>query len=86
MLVQEVISKHNIELDPGKVEQRIQELVSPYEQPQEAAQLYRGSRELMAQVESAVLEDQVVAFLLEQAHATEKALSFEEFMGMESSR
>ena len=86
LLVQEVISKHNIELDPGKVEQRIQELVSPYEQPQEAAQLYRGSRELMAQVESAVLEDQVVAFLLEQAHATEKALSFEEFMGMESSR
>jgi trigger factor len=82
LLVQELIGKHKIELDRSKVDRRIEELTAPYEKPQEAAQLYRSSRELMAQVESSVLEDQVVAFLLEQGKPRQKMLSFEEFMGM----
>jgi trigger factor len=82
LLVQELIAAHKIELDRGKVDRRIEELTAPYEKPQEAAQLYRSSRELMAQVESSVLEDQVVAFLLEQGKPKQKTLSFEEFMGM----
>jgi hypothetical protein len=36
----------------------------------------------MAQVESSVLEDQVVAFMLEHGKSKQKALSFEDFMGM----
>jgi hypothetical protein len=36
----------------------------------------------MAQVESTVLEDQVVDFLLERGKPKEKRSSFEEFMGM----
>jgi trigger factor len=82
LLVQELIAKHKIELDRGKVDRRIQELAEPYENPQEAAQVYRGSRELMAQVESTVLEDQVVDLLLERGKPKEKRLRFEEFMGM----
>ena len=81
LLVQELVSEHNIELDRARVDDRIETLVSPYEKPHEAAQMYRGSRELMAQVESAVLEDQVVDFLLEQGGSKEKKMSFEEFMG-----
>ena len=82
LLVQELVAKHKIELDRSKVDRRIQELAAPYEKPQEAAQIYRGSRELMAQVESTVLEDQVVDFLLERGKPKEKRSSFEEFMGM----
>ena len=36
---------------------------------------------MMAQVEAAVLEDQVVDFLLERAKPKDKILSFKEFMG-----
>jgi trigger factor len=82
LLVQELISKHKVELDRGNVDRRIEELSMPYEKPSEAAQLYRSNRELMAQVESSVLEDQVVAFLLEHGKAKQKTLSFEDFMGM----
>jgi trigger factor len=86
LLVQEVIRAHKIELDRGRVDRRIEELSAPYEKPQEAAQLYRSSRDLMAQVESAVLEDQVVDVLLARGKVKDKASTFDEFMGMEVSK
>lgn len=82
LLVQELIREHKIELDRSRVDARIEELASPYESPHEAAQLYRSSRELMAQVEAAVLEDQVVDFLVARGKPKEKRSTFEEFMGM----
>jgi trigger factor len=80
LLLQELIRKNGIELDQDRVRARIDELAAPYERPQEAAQLYRSSRELMAQVESGVLEDQVVEHVLGQAETVEKKMSFEELM------
>jgi trigger factor len=81
LLIQELIKEHDIRLDPSRVEERIRELAAPYERPEEAAQFYRGNRGMMAQVEAAVLEDQVVDFLVERAKVKETALSFKEFMG-----
>ena len=80
LLVQELIRRNGIELDRVRAQRRVDELVAPYEDPQEAARLYRASRELMAQVESSVLEDQVVEFLLEQAKVTDETKTFDEFM------
>ncbi|MBN1239298.1 MAG: trigger factor [Gammaproteobacteria bacterium] len=80
LLLQELIRANGIELDRPRVQRRIDELVAPYENPAEAAQVYRGSRELMAQVESSVLEDQVVEFMLERARVTDKDVGFDEFM------
>jgi len=80
LLVQELIRKNGIELDRVRAQRRVDELVAPYENPQEAARIYRSSRELMAQVESSVLEDQVVEFLLEQAKVTDETKTFDEFM------
>jgi trigger factor len=81
LLIQELIKQHGIKLDRNRVEQRITELAAPYEKPEEAAQFYRSNRGMMAQVEAAVLEDQVVDFLLEQAKPKEKTVGFREFMG-----
>ena len=80
LLVQALISEHSIDLDQSRVEERIKELVAPYEKPEEASQIYRGNRDLMAQVESTVFEDQVVEYLLEQGSAKEKEFAFGEFM------
>ncbi|HEU4618756.1 MAG TPA: trigger factor [Gammaproteobacteria bacterium] len=80
LLLQELIRKNGIELDRARVQRRVDELAAPYEKPQEAAQIYRSSRELMAQVESGVLEDQVVEFVLGQAGTVEKPMTFDEFM------
>src|SRR5690606_3964636 len=60
LLVQELIRANGIELDRARAQRRVDELVAPYENPDEAARIYRTSRELMSQVEASVLEDQVV--------------------------
>ena len=83
LLVQELISKSKIEIDRDRVDARISELASPYEDPEQAAQLYRANRQLMSQVETAVLEEQVVDFLVENAKVREQSQSFEEFMQTE---
>lgn len=81
LLVQELIRANGIELDNARVDARIEELVAPYEEPEEAARLYRGTPELLQQVQSTVLEEQVVDFLLEHGKPTQKTMSFAEFMG-----
>jgi trigger factor len=81
LLIQELIKEHQIRLDPARVEARVRELAAPYEKPEDAAQFYRSNRGMMAQVEAAVLEDQVVDFLVERAKVKETALSFKDFMG-----
>ena len=80
LLIQELIRKNGIELDRVRVQRRVDELVAPYENPQEAARIYRSSPELMRQVESSVLEDQVVELLLERGKVTEETKTFDEFM------
>lgn len=80
LLVQELIQRHGIELESKRVDARLEQLVAQFEKPQEAARVYRSSRELMAQVESGVLEDQVVDYLLEHANVKEKQMAFKEFM------
>lgn len=83
LLVQELIVKESIALDRERVEQRVQELASPYEKPEEAAQLYRGNREMMNQIESSVLEDQVVDFLIERSKIRKVEHGFDDFMNMQ---
>jgi trigger factor len=84
LLVQELISSSKIEIDRDRVDARISELSSPYEDSDQAAQLYRSNRQLMSQVETSVLEEQVVDFLVEKAKVREKAQKFEDFMQTEN--
>lgn len=80
LLVREMISAHEIELDRARVNERIKELSAPYEDAQRVAQAYRSSPELMSQVESGVLEDQVADFIIEHGKTREKRIGFKEFM------
>ena len=80
LLVREMIDAHEIELDRARVNERIKEMSAPYEDAQRVAQAYRSSPELMSQVESGVLEDQVADFIIEHGKTREKRIGFKEFM------
>jgi trigger factor len=81
LLIQELVRQNKIRLDAARVEQRVQELAAPYEKPAEAAQFYRADRGMMTQIETGVLEDQVVDFLLARAKTSDQPLTFKQFMG-----
>ena len=82
LLIQELIRSEKIELDRERVEERLQEIAEPYEQSEEVIRMYRGNEQLMSQLQSGVLEEQVVDHLLERAQVSEKSMKFSDFMAL----
>ena len=80
LLISEVIKQNKIELDQSLVDSTIEEMAISYEQPDQVRAYYRQNQQARAGIEGMVLEEQVVAHILEQAKVTEKEVSFEDLM------
>ena len=78
LLMGEVAQQNGIRVDAGRVREAIETVASTYEEPGEVVQLYYQNPRLMQQVESSVLEDQVVDWVLENAKVTPKEMKFQE--------
>ena len=81
LLLGELAQQNNISTDGTKVRQAIQTMASTYEQPTEVMQMYYGNQQLLQQVENAVLEEQVVDWVLENAKVTSQKMTFQEVIG-----
>ena len=84
LILSEIIGKENIKADAAKVRSAIEEMASTYEDPQEVIDWYYGNRQQLQGVEAMVIEDQVVALLLDRAKVSEKACNYEEALKTES--
>jgi trigger factor len=80
LLVGEVIKTANIQVNQAQVQARFQELAQQYPDAAQAVEQYRTNPQMRRQMEAAVLEDQVVDWLLERARVTDKPSSFKEIM------
>ncbi len=78
LVVGEIIKANDIKADADRVRSMIEELASTYQEPDEVINHYYSNRDLLASVESAVLDDQVVDFVLAKAKVEEKASSYDE--------
>ena len=81
LLLGELAQQNNIRVDPAKVREAIETAASTYEQPAEVVQLYYNNDGLLQQVESSVLEEQVVDWVLENAKVTSQKMTFQEVIG-----
>jgi len=86
LLLGELAQQNNIRVDPAKVREAVETAASTYEEPAEVVQLYYSNQQMMQQVESSVLEEQVVDWVLENAKVTPKEMSFQEVMDAATSR
>jgi trigger factor len=80
LLVGEVIKNANLQVDQAKVQTRFEELAQQYPDAAQAMQQYRTNPQMRRQMEAAVLEDQVVDWIVERARITEKPSTFKELM------
>jgi trigger factor len=80
LIAREIIQKHEIQVDQSEVRSRIEEMATGYDDPEQFVKWHYAEPERLRQVESAVLEEQVVNRMLESANVQEKKLSFREFM------
>jgi len=86
LLLSELAQQNNIRADPGKIREAIETAASTYEQPDEVIQMYYSNQQLLQQVESSVLEEQVVDWVLENAKVTPKEMNFQEVIKAATAR
>ncbi len=80
LLIGEVRRSADITLDQDKLRQRLESLAAGYPNPEEVIRAYTANRDLMGQLETSIIEEQVVDWLLERAKIKDKPIAFEELM------
>lgn len=80
LILAEMVRVKNLVVDPQLVRARIEELAAGYDNPQEFVDWYYADRKRLAEIESKVMEDQVVELLLATADTVDKPMSFQELM------
>lgn len=80
VLVSQIIEQQNIEVDQDRVTAFISEAAENYEDPQEVIDFYTNDKQQRAGIESVVLEDQVVDYLLSQGKVTDKEVNYQDLL------
>ena len=81
LLIAEVISEREIELDQAKVDEKMEEVAAGYgDQAEQVKQYYQQNPQLMQGLQAMVMEQQVVDNLLENATITEKETELDELL------
>ena len=80
VLVSQIIDAQKLEVDQERVTAFIAEAAENYEDPAEVIEYYTNDQAQRAQVESVVLEDQVVDYLLSQAKVSDKEVKYQELL------
>jgi len=81
LITAELVKTHGLTARPEQVRALVAEQAETYEQPDEVVKWVYSQPQRLAEMESLVLEDNVVAWVLEHATVEEKAVNFDEFMG-----
>ena len=80
LLVGEIARQNGLKLEGKRVSETLQLIASTYENPAEVIELYRNDPNLMANLQNRVMEEQVIDWIAERAHATDLAMSFSDVM------
>jgi trigger factor len=81
LILAELVKVHNLHAKPEQVRAVVEDLAQSYENSGEVVKWHYSSPDRLNEVESAVLEDNVVAWVLEKVTVVDKAVAFDELMG-----
>ena len=80
LLIGEIIKRNQLQIDPQRVRETIENLAQSYEKPEEVVQWYYSNQEMLAGVQTLVMEETVVEWLSGQVKSSEKSASFDDVM------
>jgi trigger factor len=81
LIIAEIIRTEGIKVDRDRVLAQLNELAASYSNPEEMRRAYLQNADAMRQIESAVLEEQAVDWVVGRAKVTERPMSFKELTG-----
>jgi len=81
LIMAELVKVHDLAAKPEQVKAMVEEQAESYEHPDEVVKWLYSQPQRLSEMESMVLEDNVVSWVLQHAKVEEKAVNFDEFMG-----
>jgi trigger factor len=81
LLIGEIARRENLTPERERVHERLNEIAAAYPNADEVRRAYLQNQDALRQVEQAVLEDQVVEWVVGQAKVTDRPISFAELTG-----
>lgn len=85
LIMSEIVKANGIKADSAAVRAKVEEVAEPYEKPEEVVKWYYADKQRIAEVESLVLEQQVVEWAMNQAAMVDNKLTFKEVMNPDKS-
>jgi len=82
VIVSEIVKQNHIQLDPQRVREVVDNIAASYEKPEEVVQWYYGNQEMLSGVQSAVIEDQAVEWIVEHGgvEISDNVMSFSDLV------
>ncbi|UCB54050.1 MAG: trigger factor [Thiotrichales bacterium] len=80
LILAEVVKTAAIQPDAEKVRERVESMSKDYEDPDEFVRYYQSNPQLLRGIETLVMEDMVVDWIVDQAEVTETERSFDDLM------
>ena len=84
LLMSEIIKTNEMKADPAKVRTMIETIGASYEDPAALVQYYYADQSRLADVQSMVLEEEIVSWIMEQAQVSPDPITFDTLMNPES--
>ncbi len=81
LLISQIVQANNMQVERERVQERLNELIESYPDPEQARRAYLQNQDAMRGIESGALEEQVVDWVLARAQVTEKPSTFKEMTG-----
>lgn len=82
LILAEVVKAHDLKAQPEQVRKLVDEYAESYEKPEQVVAWYYENPTRLAEVESMVLEQNVVSWALNQAQVEDKPTVFDDLMGI----
>ena len=81
LILAELVKSKNLGATPDQIKAVVEEQAKSYDQPEEVVRWYYESPERLGEIESVVLEGNVVQWVIGQVKLTDKETPFEDLMG-----
>ena len=80
LIVRGIITAQDISADADRVKEEVEAMAAGYEKPEEVVNYYYSNEQLLQNIQSKVLEDQVIDYVLSLATVTDAAKTYEEIV------
>lgn len=84
LILADLVEKENLVATEAQIDARIAEIAETYQHPEEVKVWYKQDRQRLANIESEVLEQNVVDWFLARAKVIDKNVDFDDIMGQQS--